>query len=85
MISANTGPIDTIYRLKDVGPDSAWHRLEQKLAIKRGGHVAFWIPDSLTNCTLTGIEVLYSQFHQHLMSSFCVGILSPKNAKPNCN
>jgi hypothetical protein len=46
--------IDTLWRLSDVGPDAAWMRLKQKLKTPRFGHVAFYIPDSLTSCINTG-------------------------------
>ena len=45
---------DTLWRLSDVGPNAAWIKMKQKLKTPRYGHVAFFIPDSLTSCTIVG-------------------------------
>ena len=42
--------LDSIFHLPHPGQDGAWVELPQKLKTPKSRHVAFMVPDSLTNC-----------------------------------
>ena len=38
--------------------DASWQLLKTKMASPRLSHVAFWVPDSITNCTEKGAIII---------------------------
>ena len=43
--------LDTLFQLPHGGEDAEWIEMEQKLKIGRNQHVAFLVPDSITDCS----------------------------------
>ncbi len=46
------GPQNTLYRLPHSGVGAEWSEMRQKLSRGRQYHVAFLVPDDITNCTI---------------------------------
>ena len=43
--------LDTLYRLPHREEGAKWIRMEQKLNTGRNSHVAFLVPDNITDCS----------------------------------
>jgi hypothetical protein len=44
--------MDTLLRLPHAGLDAEWEEIPQKLKVGRHNHIAFMVPDEITNCSI---------------------------------
>jgi hypothetical protein len=50
-LSSSVGYLDIFYELPHGGQDAVWSKMEQKMETGRWGHAAFFVPDSLVDCS----------------------------------